>query len=125
MENTDRKESKREEEKQLLKHHARVLYVDIDVHHGDGVEDAFYTSNRVMTVSFHKYGNNYFPSTGHLEEIGVGDGKYYSVNVPLNDGIDDESFQGLFQPIIQKVMDVYGPQAVVLQCVRTLCLETD
>ena len=45
---------------ELLKYHARVLYIDIDIHHGDGVEEAFYTTDRVMTVSFHKYGE-YFP----------------------------------------------------------------
>lgn len=45
---------------ELLKYHQRVLYIDIDVHHGDGVEEAFYTTDRVMTVSFHKYGE-YFP----------------------------------------------------------------
>lgn len=46
-------------------YHNRVLYIDIDVHHGDGVEEAFYTTDRVMTVSFHKYGE-YFPGTGEL-----------------------------------------------------------
>lgn len=42
---------------ELLKYHQRVLYIDIDIHHGDGVEEAFYTTDRVMTVSFHKYGD--------------------------------------------------------------------
>lgn len=42
-------------------HHARVLYLDIDIHHGDGVEEAFFTTDRVMTVSFHKYGDYFFP----------------------------------------------------------------
>lgn len=46
-------------------YHTRVLYIDIDVHHGDGVEEAFYTTDRVMTCSFHKYGE-YFPGTGEL-----------------------------------------------------------
>jgi len=50
---------------ELLRYHSRVLYIDIDVHHGDGVEEAFYTTDRVMTVSFHKYGE-YFPGTGEL-----------------------------------------------------------
>lgn len=50
---------------ELLRYHTRVLYIDIDVHHGDGVEEAFYTTDRVMTVSFHKYGE-YFPGTGEL-----------------------------------------------------------
>ncbi|XP_026440446.1 histone deacetylase 6-like [Papaver somniferum] len=100
---------------ELLKDHQRVLYVDIDVHHGDGVEEAFLTTNRVMTVSFHKFGN-YFPWTGHLKDIGKGTGKNYALNVPLDDGIDNESFKGLFRPIIGKVVQVYQPEAVVLQC---------
>ncbi|KAL4198536.1 hypothetical protein AMTRI_Chr03g46370 [Amborella trichopoda] len=100
---------------ELLKWHQRVLYIDIDIHHGDGVEEAFYTTDRVMTVSFHKFGD-YFPGTGHLKDVGYGKGKCYSLNVPLNDGIDDESYKNLFRPIIQKVMEVYQPEAVVLQC---------
>ncbi|KAK7855345.1 histone deacetylase 6 [Quercus suber] len=75
---------------ELLKVHRRVLYVDIDVHHGDG--------------------------TGHIKDTGWGTGKNYALNVPLNDGMDDESFRGLFRPLIQKVMEVYQPDAVVLQC---------
>ena len=68
-----------------------------------------------MTVSFHKYGE-YFPGTGELRDIGVGAGKYYSVNVPLRDGIDDAAYKGVFEPVIQHVMDWYQPGAVVLQC---------
>lgn len=49
----------------MSRYHQRVLYIDIDIHHGDGVEEAFYTTDRVMTVSFHKYGE-YFPGTGDL-----------------------------------------------------------
>ncbi len=49
-----------------IREHQRVLYIDIDIHHGDGVEEAFYTTNRVMTVSFHKYGE-YFPGTGDVK----------------------------------------------------------
>ena len=49
----------------IARYHQRVVYIDIDVHHGDGVEEAFYTTDRVMTVSFHKYGE-YFPGTGDL-----------------------------------------------------------
>lgn len=100
---------------ELLRYHPRVLYIDIDVHHGDGVEEAFYTTDRVMTVSFHKYGE-FFPGTGDLRDVGVGNGKYYAVNVPLRDGIDDESYASVFQPVIQSCMDWYRPSAVVLQC---------
>uniref|UniRef100_A0A7N0UXE5 Histone deacetylase n=1 Tax=Kalanchoe fedtschenkoi TaxID=63787 RepID=A0A7N0UXE5_KALFE len=100
---------------ELLKDHERVLYVDIDVHHGDGVEEAFFLTDRVMTVSFHKFGK-YFPGSGDVRDIGVGKGKYYSVNVPLDAGIDDDSYQFMFKPIMRKVMEVYDPKAVVLQC---------
>ncbi|XP_064625445.1 probable histone deacetylase 1-B [Lineus longissimus] len=100
---------------ELLKYHQRVLYVDIDIHHGDGVEEAFYTTDRVMTVSFHKYGE-YFPGTGDLRDIGAGRGKYYAVNFPLRDGIDDDSYESIFCPVLTKVMEMYQPSAVVLQC---------
>ncbi|KAL8955840.1 MAG: hypothetical protein Q9193_006446 [Seirophora villosa] len=100
---------------ELLRYKQRVLYIDIDVHHGDGVEEAFYTTDRVMTVSFHKYGE-YFPGTGELRDVGVGPGKYYAVNFPLRDGIDDNSYKAIFEPIIKSVMEYYRPEAIVLQC---------
>ncbi|KAJ7139800.1 histone deacetylase complex, catalytic component RPD3 [Mycena epipterygia] len=100
---------------ELLRYHTRVLYIDIDVHHGDGVEEAFYTTDRVMTVSFHKYGE-YFPGTGELRDVGVMKGKYYSLNFPLRDGISDENYKSVFEPVIQQVMDSYDPSAIVLQC---------
>ena len=100
---------------ELLRYNQRVLYIDIDVHHGDGVEEAFYTTDRVMTVSFHKYGE-YFPGTGELRDIGVGQGKNYAVNFPLRDGIDDRSYKAIFEPVIKAVMEYYQPNAIVLQC---------
>jgi histone deacetylase 1/2 len=68
-----------------------------------------------MTASFHKYGE-YFPGTGDLRDIGAGKGKYYAVNVPLRDGMDDESYESIFVPIMTKVMETFQPSAVVLQC---------
>lgn len=100
---------------ELLKRHQRVLYIDIDIHHGDGVEEAFYTTNRVMTVSFHKFGE-YFPGTGDVQDVGYDEGQNYAINFPLHDGMDDESFKSVFQPVIGKVMEVYQPGAVVMQC---------
>ncbi|KAJ9662862.1 histone deacetylase [Neophaeococcomyces mojaviensis] len=100
---------------ELLRFHQRVLYIDIDVHHGDGVEEAFYTTDRVMTASFHKYGE-YFPGTGELRDTGVGQGKYYAVNFPLRDGINDHSYKHIFEPVIKAIMEFYRPSAVVLQC---------
>ncbi|XP_063899874.1 histone deacetylase 3-like [Zophobas morio] len=101
---------------ELLKYHPRVLYIDIDVHHGDGVQEAFYLTDRVMTVSFHKFGANFFPGTGDLYELGADRGKNYSINVPLKDGIDDHNYLHLFRPVLQTVMSYYRPTAIVLQC---------
>ncbi|KAI6031959.1 hypothetical protein PISMIDRAFT_676016 [Pisolithus microcarpus 441] len=100
---------------ELLRYHSRVLYIDIDVHHGDGVEEAFYTTDRVMTVSFHKYGE-YFPGTGELRDIGIGKGKHYALNFPLRDGVSDENYKSVFEPVIRQVMEYYDPSAIVLQC---------
>ncbi|KAL1762393.1 hypothetical protein FB107DRAFT_268173 [Schizophyllum commune] len=83
---------------ELLRYHQRVLYIDIDVHHGDGVEEAFYTTDRVMT------------------DVGVVKGKYYALNFPLRDGITDDNYKSVFEPVIRSVMETYDPSAVVLQC---------
>ena len=97
---------------ELLKYHPRVLYIDIDVHHGDGVEEAFYLTNRVMTVSFHQYGNSpddpskiFFPGTGHIDETGAGAGRRYSVNVPLKEGMDDQSYEYIFTRVMKMVKE--------------------
>ena len=100
---------------ELLKTFARVLYIDIDIHHGDGVQEAFYLTDRVMTLSLHKYGQNFFPGTGDLFEIGSGPGKFYSVNVPLREGIDDENYEYIFLPVLKSVMTHYQPSVIVLQ----------
>ncbi|XP_046911950.2 histone deacetylase 3 [Dermatophagoides farinae] len=100
---------------ELLKYNPRVLYIDIDIHHGDGVQEAFYLTDRVMTVSFHKYGA-FFPGTGDMYEIGYESGRHYAVNVPLKDGIDDAGYFSVFKPIINDVVSIYQPTAIVLQC---------
>jgi hypothetical protein len=93
-----------------------VLYIDIDIHHGDGVQEAFYTTDRVMTVSFHKYNGDFFPGTGSLDEIGSGQGKHFALNVPLHDGIDDARYVELFKSVMEGVLQAYRPAAIVLQC---------
>nr|GAT46020.1 histone deacetylase RPD3 [Mycena chlorophos] len=100
---------------ELLRTYARVLYIDIDIHHGDGVEEAFYTTDRVMCASFHKFGE-FFPGTGTQDDCGRGKGKGYSLNVPLDDGITDEAYRSVFEPVMAKIMDVFQPTAIVLQC---------
>ncbi|KAI8851401.1 hypothetical protein BC829DRAFT_488211 [Chytridium lagenaria] len=90
---------------ELLRVHDRVLYIDTDVHHGDGVEEAFFTSDRVMTVSFHKFGE-FFPGQGLLMPWSTLLG-----NVPLHDGIDDESYHTLFKNVMTAVMERFRPGA--------------
>jgi histone deacetylase 1/2 len=100
---------------ELLKVYERVLYIDIDIHHGDGVEEAFYLSDRVMTCSFHKF-KDYFPGTGHIDDIGKDEGEFHAVNFPLDEGLDDDSFQYIFWPVISEIMARFRPGVVVLQC---------
>ena len=99
---------------ELLTKYQRVLYVDIDVHHGDGVEEAFFCTDRVMTCSFHKYGN-YFPGTGSIDEVGYGQGKYYAVNFPCHEGMDDITFEDIVKKTLGNIVEKFKPQAIVLQ----------
>jgi len=101
---------------ELLKYHQRVCYIDIDIHHGDGVQEAFYFTDRVMTVSLHKYGSYFFPGTGDMYETGAENGRGYSINIPLKEGMDDMNYSSIFKPIIQDVVDFYQPNCIVLQC---------
>jgi histone deacetylase 1/2 len=99
---------------ELLKTYQRVLYIDIDIHHGDGVEEAFYLTDRVMTCSFHKF-KDYFPGTGHIDDVGKDSGAYHAVNFPLDEGLDDESFEMIFQPVITRIIENFRPEAILLQ----------
>ena len=83
------------------------------MHHGDGVEEAFYTTNRVMTVSFHRYGD-FFPGTGDIKDIGLAEGKGYAVNVPFLNGLDDDSFVYTYKTIMEAVRQRFRPDVVVL-----------
>ena len=98
------------------RYHPRVLYIDIDIHHGDGVELAFYHSNRVMTVSFHKYTGEFFPGTGKLDDNGANLGKHFCLNVPLQDGIDDDMYLTVFKTVIEDTVTSFRPTSIVLQC---------
>jgi acetoin utilization protein AcuC len=93
----------------------RVMYLDIDAHHGDGVQWAFYEEPRVLTVSFHQDGHTLFPGTGNVTEMGKGPGLGYAVNVPMLPGTDDEVFWEGFSAIIPKLMERFRPGVVVSQ----------
>lgn len=99
----------------LLRVHPRVMYIDIDLHHGDGVQEAFNMTDRVMTVSFHKYNGEFFPGTGAIDEVGIGRGKNYCVNVPLKDGVDDDSYVALYKSIVEPLIVKYQPTCIVQQ----------
>ena len=99
---------------ELLTKYQRVMYIDIDVHHGDGVEEAFFTTDRVLTCSFHKWGD-YFPGTGSINDVGHGKGKYYAVNFPCSEGMDDISFEYIFKKTVGNCVEKFKPQAIVLQ----------
>jgi acetoin utilization protein AcuC len=93
----------------------RVAYIDIDAHHGDGVQEAFYDTDRVLTISLHETGQTIFPGTGFEREIGAGAGAGYSVNAPLPPQTDDELFVHAFAEIVPPLIDAFKPDIVVSQ----------
>jgi acetoin utilization protein AcuC len=93
----------------------RVVYVDIDAHHGDGVQHAFYRSRDVLTISIHQTGYTIFPGTGFEEEIGVDDGKGFSLNVPLLPGAGDRAYDVAFDELILPAIALFRPDALVTQ----------
>lgn len=99
----------------LLNQGLRVAYVDIDVHHGDGVQNAFYTSDNVLTISLHQDGRTLFPGTGFVSEIGVGKGKGFSVNVPLPPMTNDASYLWVFRQVVPPLITRFDPDIMVTQ----------
>lgn len=94
----------------------RILYIDLDLHHGNAVEDAFSHTDKVVTFSIHKSEFGFFPGTGAITDIGSSKGKYYSINMPLSDGINDQQYTSIFSRIINKLIPKYQPQVVICQC---------
>lgn len=101
---------------ELLKKFQRVLYIDLDIHHGDGVENAFAYSKKVFTLSIHKCEEGYFPGTGSISEIGLGSGRYYTCNIPLRDGASDATYIKVFKETCGKIIENFRPEAIVCQC---------
>ena len=101
--------------RRLLERVDRVLYLDIDAHHGDGVQWAFYEDPRVLTISFHQDGRTLFPGTGRVTETGRGEGKGFSVNVPMLPGADDEVFWTGFQAVVPALVEAFDPDVIVSQ----------
>ena len=99
----------------LARHADRVMYIDIDVHHGDGVQNFFYNRRDVMTVSLHETGKEIFPGTGFENEIGTGDGTGYSVNLPLPRGTFDRAYIRAFTDVVEPLLRAYDPQYIVME----------
>ncbi|HNS21269.1 MAG TPA: hypothetical protein PKH24_12270 [Sedimentisphaerales bacterium] len=93
----------------------RVLYLDIDVHNGDGVAAAFYDRSDVMTISLHENPRTLFPGTGFEEEIGEGEGRGYCVNLPLPVGTFDQAYLHAFQEIVPPLIEAYNPDVIVFE----------
>ena len=94
---------------------ARVMYIDYDAHHGDGVQWIFYNDPEVLTVSYHESGAFIFPGTGFIEEVGEGEGYGYAVNVPLDPNTEDDSFIQVFRDLVPQLADAFQPDVIVLQ----------
>jgi acetoin utilization protein AcuC len=93
----------------------RVLYLDVDVHHGDGVAYAFYGRRDVMTISLHQNPRTLFPGTGFEDEIGSGEGEGYCVNVPLPIGTYDEAYMEAFESLVLPLIGAFKPDVFVFE----------
>lgn len=99
----------------LLKKDRKVAYIDIDAHHGDGVQEAFIESDRVLTISIHETGKMLFPGTGFETELGINKGKGYAVNIPMPPYSDDELFVHAFRETVPAFLEKFRPDIVVTQ----------
>ena len=101
--------------KELVLQGMKVAYVDIDCHHGDGVQHAFYETDAVLTISVHESGAFIFPGTGFTEEAGAGRGRGYSVNLPLYPYTTDEIYLRAFREVVPPLLEAFKPDVLVSQ----------
>src|SRR6266704_1541488 len=99
----------------LRSYEAKVLYLDFDVHHGDGVQRSFYDEPRVMTVSLHETGRYLFPGTGDILELGRGLGRGYSINLPLEPFTEDESYIEVMNALLPPLVLSFAPDVIISQ----------
>ena len=100
---------------ELLKAGKRVAYVDIDAHHGDGVEHAFYTRSDVLTISIHQSGYTIFPGSGFVEDTGSGDGEGFAINVPLTPGAGDAAYDRSMEEVVLPALEAFAPDVLTTQ----------
>ena len=99
----------------LAEQNKKVLYLDVDVHHGDGVAYAFYERCDVMTISLHQSPKTLFPGTGFEDEIGTGNGKGYCVNVPLPIGTYDDAYMLAVKTVVLPLIRAFKPDVFVFE----------
>jgi acetoin utilization protein AcuC len=97
----------------LLEKGLKVAYLDLDAHHGNGIQDAFYRDNRVLKISLHESGKTLYPWSGHETEIGEGEGRGFNVNIPLPQGTDDETYLYAFSEIVPPLMEAFAPDITI------------
>ncbi|WP_144449972.1 acetoin utilization protein AcuC [Halalkalibacter nanhaiisediminis] len=97
------------------KYGARVLYIDTDAHHGDGVQWAFYDDPDVCTLSIHETGRYLFPGTGQVHEKGSGKGYGFSINIPVDAFTEDDSFLEVYETAFREVVDFFKPDVILTQ----------
>ena len=97
------------------KYNARVLYIDTDAHHGDGVQWTFYDDPNVCTVSIHETGRYLFPGTGNVTERGTGEGYGTSFNLPIDAFTEDDSFLELYRTAFREIAEHFKPDVIISQ----------
>jgi acetoin utilization protein AcuC len=93
----------------------RVFCIDLDAHHGDGTAEAFYSRKDVLYMSMHEGPETLFPGTGFATDIGAGEGRGYTVNVPLPPGVYDEAYLATFRAVALPLIGAYAPDVIVLE----------
>ncbi len=93
----------------------KIAYLDIDAHHGDAVQKAFYEEDRVLFISMHESGENIYPFTGFARELGEGKGKGFNINIPFPPGTDDEIYMYAFYQIVVPSIRRFQPDLLFTQ----------
>jgi acetoin utilization deacetylase AcuC-like enzyme len=93
---------------------SRVLIVDYDAHHGNGTQNTFYSSNQVLYIGLHQDGRTLFPGSGFPNELGLGDGEGYNVNLAMYPGAGDESYETAFTKIVEPISEIFKPEFVLV-----------
>jgi len=99
----------------LLNRGLRLAFVDIDAHHCNGVQEAFYSDDRLLLISLHESGETLYPGTGSENEIGEGKGRGFTVNIPLDAQTDDEVYLEAFREIVPPLIGAFHPDLLIAE----------